>query len=742
MKYYLKCNTCRFFADLLSIKLYQSLIFIALVFLSGSCQDKLKGELQICFDVSSEILSYGGRTLDSELNNFNLATYGTDLTEVDADIFVLTSGLALGTEHQNILSRHLAGIKDDGYKIVTETQKVYIIAKNEKGGLYGMMDMLEQLQKTSNIDHIQSKEINPALAFRGIKFNLPWSPYRPGPATDLHWDTCRDLKFWEAFLDMMVKNRFNALTLWNTHPFPYMIRTINYPEATPFDDEELRGWQSFWRSLFAMAKMRGIETYLVNWNIVVSSDFAEAYGADEYGDTSMLVKNYLRESVTQVINEYPNLTGLGVTLADWMGNWGDFKMTPKQREDWISKTFVQGMKLADRKIKFIHRTVLAGDPLEMRKVIDEAGLPEKTIVEVKFNWSHGHSTPNLSLTHANNDGTIMRGFWDPKPENYSIAWMIRNEDFFVLRWGDPAFIRAHIRTNHHEYVDGYFIGSEGYIPAVDYSHVDPHPHRTWQYAFQKQWLFYHLWGRLTFNPTESDQVLAREFAHRYENINPVKLLRTFSLASKVPQYIASYYKGTWDFTLYSEGFMAAWPIGFDDERSPFISVEELMRHETLDAQLMNIREFGEAHLTKQIDQVDKTTPLELAMKVRENCQEALDMIPEFRLTANESTLQSELDDLETWCHLGLYFAEKLQAAANLHLFERTKDEHHRTHAINHLTNCREHWKQVVTLTKDRYQPMPYVSMGHHEQKWPDFKRFHWSEFSLEVERDIEFATNL
>ena len=132
--------------------------------------------------------------------------------------------------------------------------------------------------------------------------------------------------------------------------------------------------------------------------------------AKEQGDRSELVRKYTRESVTQLINEYENLTGLGVTLADWMGNWGDDKMTPIAREDWIEDTFVEGMKNADRKIKFIHRAVLAGDPKEMRRVIDNANLPDKTIVEVKFNWSHGHSTPNLSLTHSNDAGTIMRDF--------------------------------------------------------------------------------------------------------------------------------------------------------------------------------------------------------------------------------------------------------------------------------------------------------------------------------------------
>jgi len=425
-----------------------------------------------------------------------------------------------------------------------------------------------------------------------------------------------------------------------------------------------------------------------------------------------------------------------------MGNWGENKMTSTERENWIEETFVKGMANADRKIKFIHRAVLAGDPKEMRKVIDNANLPDKTIVEVKFNWSHGHSTPKLSLTHSNDDGTIMRGFWYPKPKNYFIAWMIRNEDFFVLRWGEPEFIREHINTNHHEYVDGYFVGSEGYIPANDYSHMEQHPHKTWKYAFEKQWLFYHLWGRLTYNPEETNQTLAREFSKRYKDIDAASLLDAYSLGSKVPLYIASFYKATWDFTLYSEGFMSPWPIGFDDNKSPFISIEELIKHETLDSRYLSINEFcDKINQGIQISD-DLISPLELAQVIQDNCDKAMTIVGNMRSPKNEPQLNSELDDIETWCQLGFYFADKLRAGVSLQTFNLSKQPIHKQKALEYLEKCWVHWENIVELTMDRYKPMPYVSMGHHEQLWPEFTSFHWSKFLKDVKADIEYVRNI
>ena len=63
-------------------------------------------------------------------------------------------------------------------------------------------------------------------------------------------------------------------------------------------------------------------------------------------------------------------------------------------------------------------------------------------------------------------------------------------------------------------------------------------------------------------------------------------------------------------------------------------------------------------------------------------------------------------------------------------------------AISHLEACSESWEELVRLTSDRYRPMPYVSMGHHEPRWPDFTHFHWSLFSDQVKADVDYARAL
>ncbi len=106
--------------------------------------------------------------------------------------------------------------------------------------IYGALEVREQLLNGVRPSKLASRTQTPKLAFRGIKLNTPWDSYRPSSAIDQHTATMKDLKFWEAFLDMMVENRFNTFTLWTMHPFTYMIRPKNFPEASKWTRRGVR----------------------------------------------------------------------------------------------------------------------------------------------------------------------------------------------------------------------------------------------------------------------------------------------------------------------------------------------------------------------------------------------------------------------------------------------------------------------------------------------------------------------
>ncbi len=152
--------------------------------------------------------------------------------------------------------------------------------------------------------------------------------------------------------------------------------------------------------------------------------------------------------------------------------------------------------------------------------------------------------------------------------------------FLCLRWGQPDFIREVLKYNNQDYVGGFMIGSETYIPAKDYITKEGVP-KDWKYAFERQWLFYEVWGRLLYNPKVKDDVFANTFNQKYNIDYGDKLLEAHKLADKMPLKLASFYAASWDFTLYSEGFLAGYKSnmgGMYDSVSPFISVNEIMTY--------------------------------------------------------------------------------------------------------------------------------------------------------------------
>jgi len=700
-------------------------------------------QLSVAYDKSKEPLVFAANKFQALLSAKNQKVTCGPISEISTttDIGVVIKGKVPKLLAAQVNQKDFDLIQQEGYayRTINNGKSLLILSVDEIGGMYGLLELAEGVQVTGSYQKPRDKVVNPSLSYRILKFNLPWSPYRESPATAVHMQVCRDLNFWERFLDMMVENRFNVLSLWNNHPFPFMIKAVNFQEATPFNDVEMAEWKEFWKALFSMAKQRGIQTFIVNWNIVVSPEFARAYGAQEYNDLSEQVKRYTRESVTQVINEYEDLTGIGVTLADWMGTF-DEKMTPTQREEWIEETFVAGMKAANRPVKFIHRSVLAGDPMAMRRVIDNAKLPEEALVEIKFNWSHGHSTPTLAITHDYHSGKLDDRFWTPLPTNYKIQWMIRNEDFFILRWGQPDFIRKHIEVNKKDYVNGYFIGSEGYIPALDYSHK-PLAVKTWQYGFEKQWLFYKVWGRLLYQQDAPDQLFSSAFDVRYGKGVGVPLLQAYKLASNMPLRLASFHRSTWDYTLYAEGFIEAEPSspkGTFDRSSPFISIDEFIDHETLDPAILSIPAYVHAVLNNEKIQTDVITPLALADSSARDSRRALAIVASLRTqhTAFSGALISELDDVATWSYLGLYFADKIRAGVALENYRITGNAAKKEESLQFINACLTHWDQVIEYTKDRYLPTPHVSTEHYGE---EYKTFSWESLRPQVVRDIEIV---
>jgi hypothetical protein len=674
--------------------------------------------------------SYASRRLRETIDDAHLLSAGGD-----AAVFELRVDPSLGAE---------------SFAIQRKDRHVQVTGGDGRGLVYGALELRERLLDGVSIDQLPAISDRPALAFRGIKFNTPWDTYRPSSALDQHYDTVRNLEFWERFLDMMVENRFNAVSLWTMHPFTYMIRPKDFPEASKWTPQQFAEWQKLYQGIFRLAKERGLDTYVVFWSIFVSEEFSKAHGVAKQnfyphyyvnGDTSEVTKRYLRESVAQMLEEYPDLDGIGVSHGEGMAG-----MTPLERQQFVDEVYIAGALQAKRQqpVKLIHRVPFSsglssgpGVSTDVEKITRTAmeKLGDKfdgpIWVEMKFNWSHGHSTPRLVKVHG---GKLGPTYFEPQPSNYRIVWQVRNEDFFALRWGVPEFIRQHIAENgRQDYVGGYFVGSETYIPALDYftasrQRVD------WKYAFERQWLFYRLWGRLLYDPATPDSVFEAEFTRRY-GAKAAPLLKAYALASNTQLRLASLYDSKWDFTLYSEGMLA-----LQGEETHYIGVDALINQPTMDPSYVSVADYVKTLRAGGSFGDDRVTPPKLAEALERDSRAALALVKDIDTRASAS-LMYEVADVKAWSQLGLHLAEKLRGAVALQTFRASGDPQDRQQAIAHLHKGLAAWDELIRITRPIYKDMKLTHYnGNSFDANPD-NLFHWALIRKEVAADIEVARN-
>jgi hypothetical protein len=91
-----------------------------------------------------------------------------------------------------------------------------------------------------------------------------------------------------------------------------------------------------------------------------------------------------------------------------------------------------------------------------------------------------------------------------------MSWLtVRNDDFFFLHWAEPQFVRDYISgfPQIDKYVNGFYIGADGWVFARDFTSKNPYYKARKALSIQRTWYMQKLWGRISYNPSISDEFL-------------------------------------------------------------------------------------------------------------------------------------------------------------------------------------------------------------------------------------------
>jgi hypothetical protein len=591
---------------------------------------------------------------------------------------------------------------------------------DERGVMYGALDLAEQISIHRGVPGVTDKQRRPHVRVRALKFNIPL----PGAGYVSEEDLANnawfwDFDFWTKFLDMAARNRYNTLTFWSAHPFDRMVRIPKYPEATALSQPELDKNIAFFRKLFQMAADRGLNTYLVTWNIHVPRCFAEKHGIPASGQDSPLVRDYMREAIRALMETYPMLTGLSTTPGERMAG-----MSVPQVMDWIADTYFRALRAIPRNVPFILRSWYA-EPEALNRMLEREKYPGEILLDLKFNGEHMYSSPRPHVQD--------RRWQESSGKNYRILWHLRNDCMFLLRWGHPAFARETLKNVALNGAAGFLEGSELDVPGYDRT-VQPQAPRSWTYKFEKHWFRYMLWGRLGYWPDEPDTLWRELFVSRFgEAGGPLfdALNASSAAVPLVTSFHWNYMNGDW----YPEGSIGSWNTSQELPRANYRRATMYhdalawMFNSTIDETLTGVVEYVLAGAKP-----GSQTPEQVASRLEAGAQSALHFLTQVRSQSarDRAELSSTVQEIEASARLGRYYAAKIGGVVALARLLLLGEEAARPVAVKRFEEASAQWREIVEITSRLFVPREIWLFGP----------FDWKRYTSEVERDVQLAKTL
>jgi len=596
------------------------------------------------------------------------------------------------------------------------------------GAMYGGIHIGE-IVAGGLLANFQDEDKTPYIHKRGLKFNIPLDKRTPsfddgGASANTNRKNVWDINFWKEYFDVLARQRYNVLSLWNRHPFPSLVKVPGYEDIAlqgvmDENSDFINNWSierkiQFWNEVLELANDRGIEVWPVVWNVQLEGTEGNKYGINERKGNKTTI-DYIRKSVTQLFLTYPRLAGIGVTAGERMNNYTD-----SEKEQWVWDCYGEGVmdlkKLQPhRQIRFVHRDWLTK--------WDEIGtrfsqLPDGFEMESKYAQARLYSATNPSYSFRQ----LKR-----IPRDMATWWNLRNDDIFIQRWGDPDYVRDYILNFPHErkpcsqspcLTAGYVMGSDRYFWGRESMSKNPQTPR--QLENEKHWYSFLLWGRLGYDPHTSKDLLTGLIKYRFPTVDGRQVYDAWQAASKIIPMVNRFHWWPWDYMWWVEkGTGNDW-----SDINGYHNINHVIVNETQNVSgYTNIKDFVSGDRSG-------ISPLVVADSLEANANAALSGVAGMRDGGNIE-LKETLGDIRSQAHFGLYWAHKIRGGVELERFRNNKNNEHKENAIAHFEKALKEWKQYAAQLDASYEKVRFA--GHHV--------FDWDALTSDVENDINIARN-
>ncbi|WP_312427053.1 hypothetical protein [Lacrimispora sp.] len=611
-----------------------------------------------------------------------------------------------------------AKIPPQGYRLNLTGNMLFLTGGDEAGIMYGILDLAKHISRKKSIEGIGFSEVIPYLLNRGIKFNIPLDARTPSysDSSDSASHNIKDMwdfMFWTDFLDRMALNKYNVLSLWTLSPFPSMVRIPEYP-LTALEDvkrttrpfkAELSGWGiyapdmenslvtvkkitmdekiNFWQSVMEYAKNRCIKIYIFTWNLFTYGTEKSPYGITSEQDNPV-TKDYIYCGTKALLRTYPLLAGIGVTAGEHMT--GDETDVP-----FLAETYGRGVKEVlteqrDRDFRFIHRMQMTRYDSIMAE-FEDFPCP----IEISFKYSQAHM-------YSNTKPAFITDFLEEKKPDINIWLTLRNDDFYMYRWGNPEFAREYLSRMPVDTMTGYYMGADGFTWGRDYMDKRDMTHPLFM---DKMWYMYFIWGQLSYNINLNESYFINELKTHFNTEEEALLYEIWKHVSDIIPEVNCTHWHDFDFQWYPEGCCMYEP---ETDKLVFADINEFVACKSVPGgEYISVVDYCSGVVKEET--IEGINPLSMADSIWNHADKAMKGLIEIkRNTGIDRELKVTLDDIESLSYLGFYYSLKIKGAVSLCMYRLTGRKILKEEAASLLSAASEYWKKYSVKSGNMYKP--------------------------------------
>jgi hypothetical protein len=549
-----------------------------------------------------------------------------------------------------------------------------------RGLMYGLLDAAAQVRARGRV--LPSKGA-PATRIRGVRYFLH------NEELERDWFYSQD--YWVEYIRMLARNRFNRFNLVFAHqtgylapPYPFWIALAEFPEIRVpglTDDQRQRNLEML-RFISQTAADHGIDFTLGVWEHNVQTNQKPT----TTGITDENIGPYSRAALKAVLAACPAIRSVQMRTNSESG-------IPSDRQvEFYGKWVFPAIREAGRRVT-----------LDLRGWIMRPGLMEAALGSgVPLRMSTKYWGEHLGRPYPPAEtwpGYSYLNFLE-RPDGRGRPW-----DFYfelwglgshrLLLWGEPEYVRRAVSTFDLSGAGGFEIDPPlaqkgfGNRPGQWGVFTEAAKDRKfWKWEFERYWMFYLLWGRLSYDPKTPEAVWTSELQRRF---GPAAedVYSAYRASGRVLNEIVAAHLADPNMYIWPEvnpgGLIDAYREVRPSDFRLIATIPEAVRN--------RVEGIGSA----------KQTPVETAARLHAAALETEQAVKRAgeRLAANVEWRSSEPDFL-VLAHLARFHGRRQMAADQLEYFYQTGDPAGLDTARREARGALRVWESLAKLTDGVY----------------------------------------